>query len=173
MTDVAEDFALAAARAAAAGFDILELDMGHGYLLGSFLSPLTNRRTDAYGGAVEARLRYPLRVVEAVLAEWPTDRPLFARVAVTDWAKGGTSPEEAVVIARSLREAGVVLIHVAAGGTVAEARPEYGRAYLGPLADQVRNEARVPVLVGGNITTRDQVNTLLAAGRADLCLLDT
>jgi anthraniloyl-CoA monooxygenase len=172
MDRVAEAFAAAAGRAAGAGVDIVLLDLAHGYLLGGFLSPLANRRDDGYGGPLEGRLRFPLRVVDAVRAAWPEDRPLWASVTVTDWAPGGLVPEEAVAVARALAGHGCDLLQVTAGQTTAATRPDYGRLHLVGWSDLVRNQADVPTLVGGGLTTADQVNTVLAAGRADLCLLD-
>jgi anthraniloyl-CoA monooxygenase len=172
MRDVLEDFESAASRAASAGFDVLELDMAHGYLLASFLSPLSNRRRDEYGGRLENRARYPLRVFEAVRAAWPAERPVAVRLSASDWARGGIRPEEVVQVAVMLRERGCDLIHVTAGQTTAGGRPAYGRAYLNGYSDRIRNDAGTPTLVGGNITTFDEVNTALAAGRADVCILD-
>jgi anthraniloyl-CoA monooxygenase len=165
-------FADAARRAAGAGVQVLLLDLAHGYLLGGFLSPLANRRSDELGGSPEGRLAFPLRVVEAVRAEWPADRPLWAALTVTDWAPGGVEPEEAVAAARAVAAAGCDLIQVTAGQTTALTRPDYGRLHLVGWSDLVRNQAGVPTMVGGGLTTADEVNTVLAAGRADLCLLD-
>jgi anthraniloyl-CoA monooxygenase len=172
MERVVREFAAAAHRAAAAGVRVLLLDLAHGYLLGGFLSPLANRREDAYGGTLAGRLRFPLRVVDAVRAAWPGDRPLWAAVTVTDWAPAGLEPEEAVAVARALADHGCDLLQVTAGQTTAATRPDYGRLQLVGWSDLVRNQAGVPTLVGGGLTTADQVNTVLAAGRADLCLLD-
>jgi len=173
MVAVRDAFAEAAGRAAGAGFDVLELDMGHGYLLASFLSPASNRREDAYGGDLAGRLRFPLEVLEAVREAWPEDRLLAARLTVTDGTKGGLPLAEGIAIVRELGARGCGLIHVVAGQTVPEAaRANYRRGFLTPLADRVRAEAGVPTLVGGYITTPDEANTLLGAGRADLCLLD-
>ena len=169
---VTEAFAAAAGRAAGAGIDVLLLDLAHGHLLGGFLSPLANRREDGYGGTLEGRMRFPLRVVDAVRAAWPQDRPLWAAVTVTDWAPGGLEAEEAVAVARALAGHGCDLLQVTAGQTTAATRPDYGRLHLVGWSDLVRNQAGVPTLVGGGLTTADQVNTVLAAGRADLCLLD-
>jgi anthraniloyl-CoA monooxygenase len=169
---VADAFAAAAGRAAEAGVEVLLLDLAHGYLLGGFLSPLANRRTDELGGSPEGRLRFPLRVVDAVRVAWPADRPLWAALTVTDWAPGGVEPEEAVAAARALAGAGCDLIQVTAGQTTAVTRPDYGRFHLVGWSDLVRNDAGVPTVVGGRLTTADEVNTVLAAGRADLCLLD-
>jgi anthraniloyl-CoA monooxygenase len=167
MTRVRDEFVAAAERARAAGFDVLELDLADGYLLASFLSPLTNRRTDVYGAEP---LRFPLSVVDGVRAAWPG--LLAARLTVTDWARGGLSVEQGIAHARALREHGVDLVHVRAGHTTATSQPEYRRGYLTTLSDRVRNEAGVPTLVGGYLTTPDEVNTVVAAGRADLCLFD-
>ncbi|WP_158887808.1 FAD-dependent monooxygenase [Amycolatopsis anabasis] len=169
---VREEFARGARRAAELGFDLLELDCAHGGLLASFLSPLANRREDDYGGTTENRLRFPLEVVRAVRDAWPGDRPLTARLTVTDWAPGGLALDEGVRLARAFASAGVALIHVEAGQTVAETRPVYRRGFLTAISDRVRSEARVPTLVGGHLTTTNEVNTVLAAGRADLCVLD-
>jgi anthraniloyl-CoA monooxygenase len=169
---VRDAFALAAERAAEAGFDLVEIDMARGYLLATFLSPLSNHRTDAYGGSPEGRRRYPLEVVDAVRQAWPRHRPLAVRLTVEDRARGGLTVDDAVGTARVLAGLGVDLIHVAGGGTVPETRPEYRRFHLVPAADRIRNEAGVPTLVEGRLTTLDEVNTVLAAGRADLCLVE-
>jgi anthraniloyl-CoA monooxygenase len=169
---VRTDFAAATEKAVAAGFDALELDMSDGYLLASFLSPLTNRRTDEFGGVLDNRARYPLSVLDAVRAVWPGDRLLAVRLTVADWARRGLELHEGIELARRLAEHGAELIHVRAGHTVAESQPEYRRGFLTTLSDRVRNGAGVPTLVGGYLTTLDEVNTIVAAGRADLCLLD-
>jgi anthraniloyl-CoA monooxygenase len=167
MATIRDDFVAAARRGAELGVDVLELDFAHGYLLASFLSPLTNRRTDAYG---EDRLRFPLEVLTAVREAW--DGVLAVRLSVTDWARGGASVEDGVAVARALAEHACDLVHVVAGQTVAEDRPEYRRGFLTALSDRVRTEARVPTLVGGHLTTLDDVNTIVGAGRGDLCILD-
>jgi anthraniloyl-CoA monooxygenase len=172
LRQVAEAFAAAAARAATAGFDLLALDAAHGYLLASFLSPLTNRREDAYGGSSERRLRFPLEVVDAVRAAWPSDRPLAVTLHADDCTPRGLQLDDAVQIAARLREHGCDLVEVASGWTVPADRPDYRRFYLVPASDRVRNEAGVATIAGGNLTTADDVSTILAAGRADLCLLD-
>jgi anthraniloyl-CoA monooxygenase len=171
MRDVTEDFVQAAGRAAQAGFDLLELDVSHGYLLASFLSPLTNRREDDYGGSLENRMRYPLEVLDAVRAVWPA-RPLAVRLTATDWVEGGFDVEDAVEVARALKDHGCDLVHVVAGQTVERDRPAYGRFYLVPFSDRIRNEAAIATLVGGGLNTFDEMNTILAAGRADLCILE-
>jgi anthraniloyl-CoA monooxygenase len=169
---VAEAFAAAAARAATAGFDLLALDAAHGYLLASFLSPLTNRRDDAYGGSPERRLRFPLEVVDAVRTAWPSDRPLAVTLQADDCTPRGLQLDDAVQIAAQLRDHGCDLIEVASGWMVPADRPDYRRFYLVPASDRIRNEAGVATMAGGNLTTADDVSTILAAGRADLCLLD-
>lgn len=167
-----EAFAAAAARAVTAGFDLLALDLAHGYLLGSFLSPLTNRRQDGYGGSPERRLRFPLEVVDAVRAAWPADQPLAITLQADDCAPGGLGLDDAVTIAATLREHGCDLVQAASGWTVPADRPDYRRFYLVPASDRIRNEAGVATIAGGNLTTADDLSTILAAGRADLCLLD-
>ena len=173
MTSVCDAFAAAARRAAGAGFDVLELDMGHGYLLASFLSPESNRREDEYGGDLAGRLRFPLQVLDAVREAWPEDRLLAVRLNVMDGTRHGLKLPDGIAIARELAAHGCGLVHVVAGQTVPEApQADYRRGFLTPLADRVRAEARVPTLVGGYLTTPDEANTILGAGRADLCLLD-
>jgi anthraniloyl-CoA monooxygenase len=155
-----------------AGFDMLEVHMAHGYLLASFLSPLTNVRTDAYGGSLEARMRFPMRVFDAVRAVWPKGRPMSVRLSATDWYPGGLTGEDSVHIARALKEHGCDLIDVSTGQTVPDGRPAfYGRMFQTPFADQIRNDVGMPTMAVGNITTADQANTILAAGRADLIAL--
>ena len=155
----------------ACGFDMLELHCAHGYLLASFISPLTNQRSDEYGGSLENRLRYPLEIFAAMRAAWPAHKPMSVRISATDWAEGGITGDDAVKIARAFGEAGVDLVDVSTGQTVRDAQPIYGRMFQTPFSDQVRNEARVATMCVGNITTADQVNTILAAGRADLVAL--
>ena len=171
MDRITAEFAQAAERGERAGFDMLELHCAHGYLLASFLSPLTNRRGDAYGGSIENRLRYPLEVFDAMRAVWPKHKPMSVRISATDWAEGGITGEDAVAIARAFAEHGVDLVDVSTGQTVREARPIYGRMFQTPFSDQIRNEAQVATMCVGNITSADQVNTILAAGRADLVAL--
>ena len=172
MERVTGDFARAARLAGAAGADVLLLDLAHGYLLGGYLSPLANRRDDEHGGPLEGRLRFPLEVVDAVRAAWPPERPLWAALAASDWAPGGIEPDEAVQAAVALAGHGCELLQVTAGQATAAGRPDYGRFFLVGWSDLVRNEAGVATMVGGNLTTADEVDTILAAGRADLCLLD-
>jgi anthraniloyl-CoA monooxygenase len=173
MKRVCDGFAEAARWAGGVGFDVLELDMGHGYLLASFLSPESNRREDEYGGDLSGRLRFPLQVLDAVREAWPEDRLLAVRLNVIDGTRHGLKLPEGIAIARELAAHGCGLVHVVAGQTVPEApQADYRRGFLTPLADRVRAEARVPTLVGGYLTTPDEANTILGAGRADLCLLD-
>jgi anthraniloyl-CoA monooxygenase len=171
MTAIREEFTAAARRAARSGFDLLELHCAHGYLLSGFLSPLTNHRTDAYGGSLENRLRFPLEVFDAVREVWPRDRPMTVRISATDWAEGGTTAEDAVAFARAFADHGADALDVSTGQVVPEEQPEYGRSYQTPYADRIRNETGVPVIAVGAISSWDDVNSLLLAGRADLCAL--
>lgn len=168
---IKSQFVDAAKRGDRAGFDMLELHCAHGYLLASFISPLTNQRADEYGGSLENRLRYPLEVFDAMREVWPAHKPMSVRISAVDWAEGGITGDDAVEIARAFAEHGVDLVDVSTGQTVREARPIYGRMFQTPFSDQVRNEAQVATMCVGNITTADQVNTILAAGRADLVAL--
>ncbi|KKZ70082.1 salicylyl-CoA 5-hydroxylase [Streptomyces showdoensis] len=171
LTSVREEFTAAARRAARAGFDLLELHCAHGYLLSGFLSPLTNHRTDAYGGDLAGRLRYPLEVFDAVREVWPADRPMTVRISATDWAEGGTTAEDAVEIARAFAAHGADALDVSTGQVVPDERPEYGRSYQTPFADRIRAALGVPVIAVGAISSWDDVNSLLLAGRTDLCAL--
>ena len=171
MEAVKKDFVRAATLGAAAGFDMLELHMAHGYLLASFLSPLTNVRSDEYGGPVENRLKYPLQVLRAVRVAWPADKPLSVRLSACDWAEGGLSESDAIVIARAMAAAGADILHISSGQTVSTQRPVYGRMWQTPLADMVRNLAGVPTIAVGNISEADNINSIIAAGRADLCAI--
>ena len=171
MDRVREDFVRATRLGADAGFDMLELHMAHGYLLASFLSPLTNRRDDDYGGDVAARLRYPLEVLHVVRAAWPADRPLSVRLSAADWAPGGLAEEELVAIGRALRDGGADLLDVSTGQTVPQQKPVYGRMWQTPFSDLLRSAVGLPTIAVGNIHEPDHVNTIVAAGRADLCAL--
>jgi anthraniloyl-CoA monooxygenase len=157
--------------AADCGFDMVELHCAHGYLLSSFITPISNRRTDEYGGALQNRLRFPLEVFRAMRAAWPDDRPMSIRISATDWVEDGISPDEAVEVARAFGAAGADIIHVSTGQTTPDAKPVYGRMFQTPYSDRIRNEAGVPTIAVGNITEADQVNGIIAAGRADLCAL--
>ena len=172
MDRVLRDFVAATRRAINAGFDLIELQAGHGFLLSSFITPLMNRRTDDYGGTLENRLRYPLEIVRAVRAAWGEARPLAVRISAHDWAgDAGVTPAEAVRIAAAFREAGVDIVDVSAGETAPKARPVYGRMFQTPFSDRIRNEAGCPTMAVGNIYEPDHVNSILAAGRADLVAL--
>ena len=165
------DFERSTEMAIEAGFDIVELHMAHGYLLASFLSPLTNQRTDRYGGSLENRLRFPLRVVRAVRALWPDERPLSVRLSAVDWWPGGNEPEDAVAISRALKAHGCDVVDVSAGQTVPYQQPRYGRQFQTPFADRIRHEVGIATMAVGNISSFEDVNGIIAAGRADLCLM--
>ncbi len=168
MDQVRDDFVRAAVRADRAGFDMAELHCGHGYLLASFISPLTNRREDEYGGSLENRLRYPLEVFAAIRAVWPAAKPMSVRISATDWKEGGLTGEESVEVARLFSAAGCDLLDVSTGQTVHDAEPVFGRMFQTPFSDKIRNEAGIATMAVGAISSADQVNTILAAGRADL-----
>ena len=171
MEAVRDDFARAARMAEEAGFDLLELHFAHGYLLASFLSPLTNRRADAYGGSLVNRARFPLEVFDAVRAVWPAARPMSVRISATDWAEGGMTPADVVEVARLLKAHGCDIVDVSAGLTVPEQKPVYGRLFQTPFADRIRHEADIPTMTVGNVASYADVNSIIAAGRADLCVL--
>ena len=168
---VRNEFARAARLAVDVGFDMLEIHAAHGYLLASFISPLTNRRTDRYGGSLENRMRFPLEVFDAVRAAWPEDRPISVRISAVDWHPEGHGPEDAVLVARMLKEHGCDVVDVSAGQTVPDQRPVYGRLFQTPFSDRIRHEVGIATMAVGNISSYADVNTILAAGRADLCLL--
>ncbi|HEX8363519.1 MAG TPA: bifunctional salicylyl-CoA 5-hydroxylase/oxidoreductase [Longimicrobium sp.] len=171
MDRVRDEFVRSTEMAAVAGFDMVELHCAHGYLLSSFITPLSNRRDDEYGGSLENRLRYPLEVFRAMRAVWPEDRPMSVRISATDWLEEGMGCGDSVEVARAFHAAGADVIHVSAGQTAPGAKPVYGRMFQTPFSDRIRNEARVPTIAVGNITEADQVNGIIAAGRADLCAL--
>jgi len=172
MDRVVSEYVRATTWAAEAGFDLVEVHMAHGYLLASFLSPLTNRRDDAYGGSRENRMRFPLEVFEAVRTAWPKDRPISVRISATDWLPGGVEDEDVLALARALKERGADIIDCSAGMTTPDSRPKfYGRMYQAYWADMIRNEVKIPTIAVGNISTGDQVNTLVLSGRADMCAL--
>jgi anthraniloyl-CoA monooxygenase len=172
MDRVREQFVAAAAMADRCGFDMLEIHAAHGYLLSSFITPITNRRRDAYGGSLENRMRYPLEVFHAVRAAWPAEKPIAMRISACDWVEGeGVTPEEAVEIARLLQAAGVDICDVSAGQTSLRARPVYGRMFQTPFSDRIRNETGMATMAVGNIYEPDHVNSILLAGRADLVCL--
>ena len=171
MDAVRDAFVTATHYGAQAGFDMLELHAAHGYLLSAFISPLTNRRSDDYGGSLENRLRFPLDVFRAMRAAWPAEKPMSVRISATDWVEGGIVPDDAVEIARAFRREGVDLIDVSAGQTSIQAQPVYGRMFQTPFADRIRNELGIATMAVGNITEPDHLNAIIAAGRADLCAL--
>ncbi|MGH8781656.1 bifunctional salicylyl-CoA 5-hydroxylase/oxidoreductase [Paraburkholderia sp.] len=169
LDQIEAQFVRSTEMAAAAGFDWLELHCAHGYLLSSFLSPLTNHRTDAYGGSLQSRLRYPLRIFAAIRAVWPADKPISVRISANDWVDGGTTPDDAVEIARAFKAAGADMIDVSSGQVSKEEKPVYGRMFQTPFADRIRNEAGIATIAVGAISEADHVNSIIAAGRADLC----
>jgi anthraniloyl-CoA monooxygenase len=172
MDQVTADFVRAAEMAERAGFDMLELHAAHGYLLSSFITPLTNDRTDEYGGNLENRMRYPLEVFDAVRKVWPEGKPISVRISANDWVGDrGVTPADAVEIARILQEEGVDICNVSAGQTSRQARPVYGRMFQTPFSDRIRNETGMATMAVGNIYEPDHVNSILMAGRADLVCL--
>jgi anthraniloyl-CoA monooxygenase len=171
MDRVLGDFVRSTLLADEAGFDWLELHCAHGYLLSSFLSPLTNRRMDEYGGDLTGRLRYPLEVFKAVRSVWPADKPISVRISAHDWVAGGNTADDAVAIARAFKAAGADMIDCSSGQVSPDQQPVYGRMYQTPFADRVRNEAGIATIAVGAITDGDQVNSIIAAGRADLCAI--
>jgi anthraniloyl-CoA monooxygenase len=171
MERVVDEFVRSAELAVMADFDMLELHCAHGYLLSSFLTPISNQRDDDYGGSLENRLRFPLEVFTAMRAVWPGERPISVRISATDWVDGGLTGDESVSIARAFVDAGADIIHVSAGQTTPLAKPVYGRMFQTPFSDRIRNEAGIPTIAVGNITEPDQINSIIMAGRADLCAL--
>jgi anthraniloyl-CoA monooxygenase len=171
MDDTVADYVAAVKRAERADFDMIELHAAHGYLIASFISPITNRRTDEYGGSLENRMRFPLEVFNAMRKAWPQDKPMSVRISATDWIDGGVTGDDAVQIALMFKEAGCDLIDVSTGQTDPVSDPVYGRMYQTPFSDQIRNEAGIATMAVGAITTADQVNTIVAAARADLVAL--
>jgi anthraniloyl-CoA monooxygenase len=171
MDRVRDDYAQAARNADRAGFDMVEVHAGHGYLLSGFISPLSNVRTDEYGGSLANRMRFPLEIFDVVRANWPRHKPISVRISATDWAVNGITAEDGVMVAAMFRDHGADIINVSAGQTSRYANPVYGRMFQTPFSEMIRNELQVPTIAVGNITTADQVNTIIAAGRADLCAL--
>jgi anthraniloyl-CoA monooxygenase len=171
MDRVEQDFVQAVQFGIEADFDMIELHCAHGYLLSSFITPLSNRRTDEYGGSLTNRLRFPLSIFAAMRAAWPAERPMSVRISATDWVDGGVDGAESVEIARAFTRAGADIIHVSTGETSTEAQPVYGRMYQTPYSDRIRNEAGVRTIAVGNIMTYDQVNAIIASGRADICAI--
>ncbi len=171
MERVRAHFVAATKRGNDAGFDLLELHCAHGYLLSSFLSPLTNQRTDEFGGSLENRRRYPLEVFDAIRAVWPEDKPMSVRISATDWVDGGTTLEDSVAMASAFSDRGADIVDVSTGQVSPDQQPVYGRMYQTPFAERIRLETDVAVMAVGNIYEPDHVNSILASGRADLCLL--
>ena len=169
MDTVLAQFVASAKSAADIGVDWLELHCAHGYLLSSFISPLTNQRSDAYGGSLENRLRYPLQVFAAVRAAWPEDRPMSVRISAHDWVEGGITPSDAVEVARAFKAAGADLIDCSSGQVSKQEKPVYGRMFQTPFADRIRQEAGIATMAVGAISEADHVNSIISAGRADLC----
>ncbi|MGD0141968.1 MAG: bifunctional salicylyl-CoA 5-hydroxylase/oxidoreductase, partial [Rhizomicrobium sp.] len=171
MDRIKGDFVQATLRADRAGFDMLELHCAHGYLFASFLSPLTNRRTDDYGGAIENRRRYPLEVFEAMRAAWPERKPMSIRISASDWAPGGITEDDVLATVRAFEDAGCDLVSTSSGQTVPEQKPVYGRMYQVQFAESIRNVARMKTMTVGAITEPAQINTIIACRRADLVAL--
>lgn len=169
MDRVKADFVRSTQEAEKAGFDWLELHAAHGYLLSSFISPLTNQRTDEYGGSLENRLRYPIEIFKAVRAAWPQGKPISVRISASDWTDGGITPDDAVEIARAFKEAGADMIDCSSGQVTKKEKPVFGRMFQTPFADQIRNEVGIGTIAVGAIFDADNINTIVAAGRADLC----
>ena len=171
MDRVVAEYVQATQRAESAGFDMLELHCAHGYLLASFLSPLTNLRSDQYGGEIESRARFPLRVFKAIREVWPAEKPISVRLSATDWEVDGLDGEDFIQLAQLFKSAGCDLLNTSTGQTTPGARPEYGRLFQTPFAERARLEARIPTIVSGGISSYGDVNSILAAGRADLCFV--
>ena len=172
MDVVLNQFVEATRMAARAGFDMIELHAAHGYLISSFLSPISNHRTDAYGGSLDNRMRYPLEVFRAMRVAWPETKPMAVRISANDWVGAdGITPRDAVIIAQQFHDAGADIIDVSAGQTSIDARPVYGRMFQTPFSDRIRNETGIATMAVGNIYEADHVNSILMAGRADLVCL--
>jgi anthraniloyl-CoA monooxygenase len=171
MGEIRGQFVSAAEAGERVGFDLLELHCAHGYLLSSFISPISNRRTDEYGGTLAQRLRFPLEVFDGIRAVWPSHRPITVRISATDWYPGGNDVEDAVEIARAFSAHGADAIDVSTGQVTKDEQPAFGRSYQTPYADRIRNEVRIATIAVGAISSYDDVNSLILAGRADLCAL--
>jgi anthraniloyl-CoA monooxygenase len=171
MDAIRADYIRSAEMAHEAGFDLIEVHMAHGYLLASFISPLTNQRGDEYGGSIENRARFPLEILRAVRAVWPQHKPLSVRISATDWQPGGISGAETLALAHLLKRAGADLIDVSTGQTTPQSKPAYGRLYQTPFAEQLRLEVGIATMAVGNISSFSDVNSIIAAGRADLAAL--
>ena len=172
MNSVRDDFMLATQRAHESGFDILQLNFAQGYLVASFISPLTNHRQDEYGGDLKHRMRFPLEIFDAVRVAWPQNKPISVTISASDCVKDGFEVEDAVTVAQMLKEHGCDIIAIVIGQTTIDSEPAYGRGFITPFSDRIRNEAGILTMVGGYLTTSDEANTIIAAGRADLCMMD-
>jgi anthraniloyl-CoA monooxygenase len=171
MNTITEQFVQATINANEAGFDLIELQAHHGFLLASFLSPLTNIRRDEFGGSIENRLKFPIRVFKAMRNAFPKEKPMSVRISATDWAENGISEEDVFIIASTFKEAGADIINVSTGNTVAHQKPQIGRMWQTPFSDAVRNTVHIPTITTGYIQDIDQVNTIILNGRADLVAL--
>jgi anthraniloyl-CoA monooxygenase len=171
MEGTVADYVAAVKRAERAGFDMVELHAAHGYLIASFISPITNKRNDDYGGSLENRMRFPLEVFRAMREAWPREKPMSVRISATDWIDGGVTGDDAVTISEMFKDAGCDMIDVSTGQTDPQSDPVYGRMYQTPFSDQIRNEANIATMAVGAVTTADQVNTIVASARADLVAL--
>jgi anthraniloyl-CoA monooxygenase len=171
MRQIKEQFVAATLAGERAGFDLIELHCAHGYLLSSFISPVTNQRSDEYGGSLAARLRYPLEVFEAMRAAWPADKPMTVRISATDWVPGGATGEDAVQITEAFAAAGADAVDVSTGQVTPDEQPAFGRSYQTPFADAIRNRTGTATIAVGVISSYDDVNSIVLAGRADLCAL--
>jgi anthraniloyl-CoA monooxygenase len=169
--EIVQLFVYSATLGAEAGFDLLELHFAHGYLVSSFLSPVTNRRSDQYGGSLENRMRFALEIFDAVRSVWPAERPMSVRISATDWIDGGFTADDAVSLAASLKAHGCDLIDASTGNVDKREQPRYGRLWQTPFSDRIRHEAEVATMAVGGIASIDDVNTIILAGRADLCAL--
>ncbi|HXX78259.1 MAG TPA: hypothetical protein VEI53_07200, partial [Ktedonobacteraceae bacterium] len=172
MDTVRNDFVLAVQRAHEAGFDLLHLNFAQGYLLASFISPLTNHRSDEFGGDLQYRMRFPLAIFDAVRETWPLEKPIAVTISAEDCVKDGLNVNDAIDIAKMLKNHGCDIIAVTIGQTTIDSEPTYGKGFLTPFSDRIRNEAGIPTMVRGYLTTNDEVNTIIAADRADLCIMD-
>jgi anthraniloyl-CoA monooxygenase len=168
---VKNQFVQATKNAQKAGFDMIELQAHHGFLLASFLSPLTNIRTDEFGGSIENRLKYPLEVFKAIREEFPAEKPISVRISASDWAENGISEEDVLMIAQAFKNAGADIINVSTGNTVAHQKPQTGRMWQTPFSDVIRNTIQIPTITTGFIQDIDQINTIILNGRADLVAL--
>ena len=172
MIRIRNDFVRATQMAQEAGFDIIQLNFAQGYLLASFISPLTNHRKDEFGGDLQHRIRFPIEIFDAVRANWPQNKPVSVTISASDCINSGIDVDDAVTVAQTLKEHGCDIIAIVIGQTTINSEPAYGKGFLTPFSDHIRNEAHILTMVGGYLTTSDEINTIIAAGRADLCVMD-